>query len=194
MWQITRHQCGQSSTTAISHEQYCCGESLRQSGCARNSLAAGTGVCASTADISNQLTSPSDPSAPTTGVAPVKVRALASFSQPASPTQESVYAIMTEPGSCATSNCHLNGSGGMGATWFVSVPSMGSTYLGDTYTSATTTQLGGQPLVVPGDPANSQLYTIACRDGFGTMLRQYSITDPQCHILYQWILEGAGKN
>ena len=163
-----------------------------------SSLGSGVGVCPSTADISNQLTSPSDTSTPTTGVAPVTVRALASFSQAASPSQESIYAIMTETNSCATSGCHLSGHLGTGATWSVTPnPNDGSTtYLDNTYTSATTTQVSGTPLVVPGNPLGSLLYTAPCRDGYlsPNMVQLYAITAPQCHILYQWILEGAGKN
>ena len=103
---------------------------------------------------------------------------------------------MTEATSCATSGCHLKGSAGVGATWFVTPnPNDGSTtYLDETYVSATQTLLTGTPLVVPGSPEQSTFYTIPCRDGFGTMVRQYSLTDPQCHILYQWILEGAPKD
>jgi hypothetical protein len=163
-----------------------------------NSLAAATGVCTSTADISNQLTSPADSSTPLTGIAPVTVRALASFSQAASPSQESIYAIMTETSSCATSGCHLSGHTGTGATWSVTPnPNDGSTtYLDSTYNSATSTQVSGTPLVVPGDPLGSLLYTAPCRDGYQSpnMIKVYAITAPQCHILYQWILEGAAKN
>jgi hypothetical protein len=163
-----------------------------------NSLAAATGVCSSTADVTNQLTSPSDSSTPLTGIAPVTVRALASFSQAASPSQKSIYAIMTEMNSCATSGCHLSGHGGTGATWFVTPnPNDGSTtYLDNTYSSATLTQVSSTPLVVPGDPLGSLLYTAPCRDGYQSpnMVKLYSITDSQCHILYQWILEGAAKN
>jgi hypothetical protein len=168
-----------------------------------NPLAAGAaGVCASTANVSNTLTSGGTTSA--TGTAPVTVRALASFSQAASPTQESIYAIMTETGSCATGGCHLktNPSTMPAVLWFVTAnPNNGSTtYLDDTYTSATQTVIGTPPnaipLVIPGDPLGSLLYTVPCRDGYNgnAMLPVYSITDPQCHILYQWILEGAGKN
>jgi len=161
-----------------------------------HALAAGAGVCSSTADISNQLTSPSVPTPPPASIAPVVVRALASYSQAASPTQESIYAIMTETASCASSGCHLKGSAGVGATWFVTPnPNDGSTtYLDETYASATQTLLSGTRLVVSGSPEQSTLYTIACRDGFGTMVAKYSLTDPQCHILYQWILEGAPKD
>jgi hypothetical protein len=161
-----------------------------------HSLAAGAGVCSTTAAISNQLSSPSVPVTPAAAIAPVVVRALASFSQPASPTQESVYAIMTETGSCADSGCHLKGSAGVGATWFVTPnPNNGSTtYLDETYVSATQTLLVTTPLVVSGSPELSALYTIACRDGFGTMVQKFAITTSQCRILYQWILEGAPKD
>jgi hypothetical protein len=166
-----------------------------------NALVAGTGVCASTADVSNVLTSGTTTSG--TGVAPVKVRALASFSQAASLAQESIYAIMTEMNSCATNGCHLLGHGGtgtVGAIWFVTPKptdpnDTSTTYLDDTFTSATQTQLNGVPLVVPGNPGASKLYTAACDGGFDMMAQYFtSINSSQCHILYQWILEGAARN
>ncbi len=104
---------------------------------------------------------------------------------------------MTETGSCATSGCHLKGSGGVGATWFVTPnPNNGSTtYLDETYVSATQTLIVTTPLVVPGSPEQSVLYTAPCRDGFGIgMVQTFAITSSQCHILYQWILEGAPKD
>jgi hypothetical protein len=143
-------------------------------------IAAGLGVCTDTANVSNQLSSPSVTPTPAARIAPVKVQALASYSQAASPTQKSAYTIMTE--SCAS--CHVSGNANV--TWFVT-PSGTPGYLDDTLTSARTN-------ITPGSPAASLFYTAACETQFGTMPRTFAPGDPQCHILYQWILEGAPKD
>jgi hypothetical protein len=113
---------------------------------------------------------------------------------------------MTETGSCATGGCHLktNPSTTPAVLWFVTAKptdpnDTSTTYLDDTYTSATQTAIGTPPnaipLVIPGDPADSVLYTAPCVSGYSPgMSALYTPTDPQCRILYQWILEGAAKN
>jgi cytochrome c5 len=149
-------------------------------------LAAGLGVCTDAANVSNQLSSPVVTPTPAARIAPVKVQAVASYSQAASPTQESVYAVMTETGSCANGGCHQLGNAGTGATWFVTGSGTAG-YLDDTFTSARTN-------IVPGSPDTSLFYTAACQTGFGTMVRAFAPGSAQCHILYQWILEGAPKD
>jgi len=58
---------------------------------------------------------------------------------------------------------------------------------GATYTSANTN-------ITPGAPSASTFYTAACVSGFSTMARVFQPNSPQCHILYQWVLEGAANN
>jgi len=145
------------------------------------SLASSAGGCANAALLSNQLSSGGNTS--TQLQAPVQVQALASYNQTASgSSQPSVFGILTQSGSCASAGCHLSTNHSGLVNWLVTTADAGATY-----TSAKTN-------ITSGSPSASSFYTAACISGFNTMARVFNPNSPQCHILYQWVLEGAANN
>lgn len=145
------------------------------------SLAPSAGGCANAALLSNQLSSGGSTSTPKQ--APIEIQALASYNQTASgSSQPSVFGILNQGGSCASSGCHLSTSHSALVNWLVTTGDASATY-----TSAKTN-------ITPGSPSASTFYTAACISGFNTMARVFNPNSPQCHILYQWVLEGAANN
>ena len=131
-----------------------------------------------------------NPAATTT----INIQALTSFSKSSSakPGQQSIYAILSQPGagaqSCATGGCHLKGGGGGESRWTYTINDPAATYA-----SILNSAL---PVLIAGDPTTSTFYTAPCLNGFTgppTMPVVFAQTTTQCQILYQWILE-RGKN
>ena len=120
----------------------------------------------------------------------INIQALTSFSKSsnAKPGQQSIYAILSQPGStnqsCANSGCHLKGGGGGTSVWSYTTGDPAATY----------TSILNALVLSAGDPANSAFYTAPCINGAIGMPIVFAETTTQCQILYQWILEGAQNN
>lgn len=121
----------------------------------------------------------------------VNIQALTSFSTSsnAKPGQQSIYAIMSQPGltaqSCSNGSCHA--SGGAGAGNWTYVPN-------DVAMTYSNVQTAGY--LIPstaGDPTTSAFYSAPCT-GFGAMPQIFTPASAQCQIIYQWILEGGQNN
>jgi mono/diheme cytochrome c family protein len=113
----------------------------------------------------------------------INIQALTSFSTSpnSKPGQQSIYAIMSQPGSCGDSGCHLSGGGGGDGFWAYVMNDPATTYANIKH------------LLTPGDPTGI-VYTAPCISGFGTMTQIFAQSTSQCQIFYQWILEGAQEN
>jgi hypothetical protein len=120
----------------------------------------------------------------------INIQALTSFSKTsvAKPGQQSIYAIMSQPGNapssggqrCADSGCHASGGAGSG-DWTYTPNDPASTYASIRF------------LLSPGDPTGT-VYSVPCLNGFGAMPQIFTPDSPQCQILYQWLQEGAQNN
>lgn len=160
-----------------------------------NAIPAGSGVCTPIASFKDTLTSSQVP-APTppasdTGTVTINVQALTSFNQASlrSPSQPSVFAILSENGltaqSCSSSSCHSSTSSGTGVVWKYTAGSPGATF----------TSIIGDANLVPGDPENSEFYTAPCKAALDpAMPKVFATNSAECQIIYQWILEGAASN
>ena len=140
----------------------------------------GAGGCASATLLSNQLSSASVTPTPAARNAPIRVQALASYSQVATASsQPSVFSILVQ-NCAATGGCHLSGNSNAGVNWVV------------TPGSADTTYGSVRVNITAGSPTANNFYTAACISGYPGMARVFgSENTTPCHILYQWVLEGA---
>jgi hypothetical protein len=126
-------------------------------------------------------------STPKSATVTVNIQALTSFSTSshAAPSQQSIYAIMSQPGltgqSCSNGSCHASGGAGAG-NWTYAPNDAATTY----------SNIQGAGLLSPGNP-NGALYNAPCT-GFGAMPQIFTPASSQCQILYQWLLEGAKNN
>jgi hypothetical protein len=143
-------------------------------------VASSAGGCASATLLSNQLSSASVTPTPAARNAPIRVQALASYSQTATASsQPSVFSILVQ-NCAATGGCHLSGNSDPGVNWVVTPGSADTTYGSVTAN------------ITPGSPTANNFYTAACISGFPGMARVFgSENTTPCHILYQWVLEGA---